>query len=53
MTPRKVAVLAVNAMYAGKAEVITGFVNKLAAFFVWLLPKSLSEKTAAGLYGMD
>ncbi|NCI46410.1 SDR family NAD(P)-dependent oxidoreductase [Sediminibacterium soli] len=53
MTPRKVARLSVDAMYARKAEVITGFVNKLAAFFVWLLPKSVSEKTAAGLYGLD
>jgi short-subunit dehydrogenase len=52
MTPRAVARLAVNAMYARKAESITGFVNKLAAFFVWLLPKSVSEKAAAGLYGM-
>lgn len=50
MTPASVAKLAVNAMYARKAETITGFVNKLAAFFVWLLPKNMTEKTAAGLY---
>ncbi len=52
MTPKAVAILAVNAMYARKAETVTGFVNKLAAFFVWLLPKSVSEKAAAGLYDM-
>jgi short-subunit dehydrogenase len=53
MTPASVARLAVDAMYARKAETVTGFVNKLAAFFVWLLPKGLTEKTAAGLYDMD
>ncbi len=53
MTPGSVAKLAVDAMYARKAETVTGFVNKLAAFFVWLLPKNLTEKTAAGLYDMD
>ena len=53
MTPETVAKMAVDAMYARKAELVTGFVNKLAAFFVWLLPKSITEKTAAGLYEMD
>jgi short-subunit dehydrogenase len=53
MTPEAVAKLAVDAMYARKAESITGFVNKLGAFFVWLLPKSLAEKTGAGLYEIE
>lgn len=53
MKPEAVAKLAVDAMYAGKAESITGFVNKLGAFFVWLLPKSLAEKTGAGLYEIE
>ena len=53
MTPEAVARLAVNAMYARKTEIITGFVNKLGAFFVWLLPKKLAEKTAASLYEME
>jgi short-subunit dehydrogenase len=53
MTPKAVAEIAVAAMFAGKAETVTGFVNKLGAFLVWLLPKGLAEKTAAGLYDMD
>lgn len=50
MTPEAVAKIAVNAMFAQKSEVITGIVNKLGTFFVWLLPKALTEKVAAGLY---
>ncbi|MES2329579.1 MAG: SDR family oxidoreductase [Bacteroidota bacterium] len=53
MTPKAVAKLAVDAMFARKTEIITGFVNKLGAFLVWLLPKKLAEKTAAGLYEID
>jgi short-subunit dehydrogenase len=53
MTPEAVAKLAVNAMFSRKTELITGFVNKLGAFMVWLLPKKLGEKVAAGLYGVD
>jgi short-subunit dehydrogenase len=53
MTPNAVAKLAVNAMFARKTEIIAGFINKLGAFFVWLLPKKLAEKTAAGLYEID
>lgn len=50
MTPEAVAKIAIDAMYAGKAEVVTGFVNKLGVFFSWLLPKRLAEMTAAGIY---
>jgi uncharacterized protein len=50
MTPEAVARQAVAAMYTGKAEVITGAVNKLGAFAAWLLPKSLVEKTAYKIY---
>lgn len=50
MTAADVAAQAVDAMFAGKAELVTGFINKLGAFLVWLLPKGLAEKTAAGLY---
>ena len=53
MTPKAVAKIAVDAMFAGKTETVTGLVNKLGAFLVWLLPKGLAEKTAAGLYDMD
>lgn len=53
MTPEAVARIAVKAMYARKAEVITGFINQLGAFLVWLFPKKLAEKTAAGIYELD
>jgi len=50
MTPEAVALIAVNSMFAGKAEVITGLLNKVGAFFVWLLPKGLVERTAMKIY---
>ncbi len=53
MTPQAVARIAVDAMFAAKTETVTGFVNKLGAFLVWVLPKGLTEKAAAGLYDMD
>jgi short-subunit dehydrogenase len=50
MTPAAVASIAVRAMLAGKAEVITGFINKLGAAMAWLLPKTLVERTAMKIY---
>ena len=50
MTPQAVAGQAVEAMLAGKAEVITGAINKIGAFAAWLLPKALVEKTAYKIY---
>jgi short-subunit dehydrogenase len=50
MTPTAVASIAVRAMLAGKAEVITGFINKLGAAMAWLLPKTLVERTAMKIY---
>jgi uncharacterized protein len=50
MTPEAVARIAVKSMFAGKTEVITGAINKLGAFLVWLSPKSLVERTAMKIY---
>jgi len=50
MSADAVAKIAINAMLAGKTEKITGFINQLGAVLVWLLPKKLVEKTAAGIY---
>lgn len=50
MTPAAVAGTAVKGMLAGRAEVITGFVNKLGAAMAWLLPKTLVERTAMKIY---
>ncbi len=53
MTAEAVAKLAVKAMFARKTETITGFINQLGAFLVWLLPKKLVETSAAGIYKTD
>lgn len=50
MSPETVAHIAVNCLFKRKLEVITGGINKLTAFFVWLLPKSLVETVAKKLY---
>jgi len=50
MKPEEVAKQAVEAMFAEKAEYVTGVVNKLGAFLAWLFPKSMAEKAAAGIY---
>jgi short-subunit dehydrogenase len=50
MSPKVVARIAVNSMFKRRPEVITGGVNKLSAFFAWLLPKSLIENIAKNLY---
>ncbi|HEV7622303.1 MAG TPA: SDR family oxidoreductase [Flavisolibacter sp.] len=50
MQPEAVAKMAVTAMFNRNSEIITGFVNKIGAAFVWLLPKKLVEKMAAGIY---
>lgn len=50
MQPADVAKIAVDAMFAGKIEVIPGMMNKAGAFFAWLLPKAFIERTTAKLY---
>lgn len=53
MTANEVAKIAVDAMYERKTEVITGLINKVGAFLVWLLPKKFVENAAASLYELD
>ena len=50
MTPQAVAKIAVHALFLRQPEVITGGMNKLSAFFAWLLPKTLVETIAKKLY---
>jgi len=50
MTPQQVAAIAVNKMFSRKAEVITGFVNKLGAALAWIAPKRITEAAAASIY---
>lgn len=53
MTAESVAKIAIDTMFSGKTEKITGLVNQIGAAFVWLLPKKLVEKTAAGIYSQE
>jgi uncharacterized protein len=50
MSPQKVARIAVDSLFRRKPELITGSLNKLSAFFAWLLPKTLVEGVAKKLY---
>src|ERR1700759_2075500 len=50
MSPQAVAHIAVDSLFRRKPEVITGGLNKLSAFFAWLLPKSIVEGIAMKLY---
>jgi short-subunit dehydrogenase len=50
MSPQIVAKIAVESLFRKKPEVITGTLNKLSAFFAWLLPKSIVEGVAKKLY---
>lgn len=50
MTPEKVASIAVDGLFKGKAEIIPGFTNKLNAWLPKFFPKLFVEKIAAGIY---
>ncbi len=50
MSPQAVAKIAVHALFRRQPEVIAGGMNKLSAFFAWLLPKPLVEGIAKKLY---
>jgi len=50
MQPIEVATVALKEMFAQKAEIIPGFLNKLSVIGARYLPKALIEKIAAGLY---
>jgi short-subunit dehydrogenase len=50
MTPQSVALIAVESLFRRRPEVITGGMNKLSAFFAWLLPKTIVEGVAKKLY---
>lgn len=50
MQPDEVARVGLKGMFAKKAEIIPGFVNKISAFGAGLLPKSIVERISANLY---
>jgi short-subunit dehydrogenase len=50
MTPAVVAVAGLQALFAGSAELIPGALNKVSAGLTSVVPKSIVEKIAAGIY---
>ncbi|MBT9392018.1 SDR family oxidoreductase [Hymenobacter sp. NST-14] len=50
MTPEQVAQAGITALLAGEAEVIPGALNKVSAALTSVVPKSLTERIAAGIY---
>jgi len=52
MKPEEVAKVAVDGMFAGKAEIIPGIINKIGAFLTLILPKSILEKGAGSIYSV-
>ena len=50
MRPETVAKIGIAAMLKGKAEIIPGFVNWISVKLTYLVPKSITEKIAEGLY---
>ncbi len=50
MSPAAVAKFAVESMFNKKNEAIPGWLNKISVALIPLLPKSLTEKIAAGIY---
>jgi hypothetical protein len=50
MQADKVAEIAINGMFAGKAEIIPGFTNWISVMATYFLPKSIIEGIAANLY---
>jgi short-subunit dehydrogenase len=53
MEPEVVAKKAVDGLFAGKMEIIPGFTNWISAKMSEILPKSIPEKIAAGIYKTD
>ncbi|SDY17482.1 SDR family NAD(P)-dependent oxidoreductase [Hymenobacter psychrophilus] len=50
MLPEPVAQAGIQALLAGEAEVIPGALNKVSATLTRFVPKSLTERIAAGIY---
>lgn len=53
MDPEVVARKAIDGMLTGKMEIIPGFTNWISAKMAEIMPKSIPEKIAAGIYRTD
>lgn len=52
MSPADVAKAAIEGIFAGKKEVVPGATNKILKYLSNLIPNSILEQSAAGIYGM-
>jgi short-subunit dehydrogenase len=50
MKAEDVAKIGINGMFNKKAEILPGFVNWISVQLTYLVPKSIPENIAAGLY---
>ena len=50
MKPEAVAKIGIEGMLKGKAEIVPGFINWLSVQLTYLVPKSITESVAEGLY---
>ena len=50
MKPEDVAKIAIDGMFKGKSEILPGFVNWISVQLTYLMPKSIPETIAKGLY---
>jgi short-subunit dehydrogenase len=50
MSSEEVAQIGVKGMFNNKAEIVPGLINRVAAQLSYFMPKSLTEKIAAGIY---
>lgn len=50
MSAKAVAKIGIDGMFSSRAEIIPGFVNWISSQMTAFVPKSLTEKIAAGLY---
>lgn len=53
MKPEEVAEIAIRGMLRGRSEIIPGPTNYISAFATRLLPKSIIENAAAGIYKLQ
>lgn len=53
LAPESVARIAIQTLFKGKKERITGFQTRLGVFLSWLAPRSWSEKFGANIFGKE
>ena len=52
MSPSDVAKISIKGIFAGKTEIVPGFINKIAKVLALVIPDKILEKSAASIYGL-